>query len=58
MANVREVSEPLANAKGLSADSSWVKWEHGADIEEVTYASSGKPVAQGRTMQIIVTGNW
>lgn len=57
MANVREVSELLANAKGLSADSSWVKWEDGADIEELTYASSGKPVAQGRTMQIIVTGN-
>lgn len=57
MANVREVSELLANAKGLSADSSWVKWNDGADIEELTYASSGKPVAQGRTMQIIVTGN-
>ena len=57
MANVREVSELLANAKSLSADSSWVKWEDGADIEELTYASSGKPVAQGRTMQIIVTGN-
>lgn len=57
MANVREVSELLANAKDLSADSSWVKWEDGADIEELTYASSGKPVAQGRTMQIIVTGN-
>ena len=57
MANVREVSELLANAKSLSADSSWVKWKDGADIEELTYASSGKPVAQGRTMQIIVTGN-
>lgn len=57
MANVREVSELLANAKGLSADSSWVKWNDGADIEELTYASSGKPVAQGRTMRIIVTGN-
>lgn len=57
MANVREVSELLANAKSLSADSSWVKWNDGADIEELTYASSGKPVAQGRTMQIIVTGN-
>lgn len=57
MANVREVSELLANAKDLSADSSWVKWNDGADIEELTYASSGKPVAQGRTMQIIVTGN-
>ena len=57
MANVREVSELLANAKDLSADSSWVKWNNGADIEELTYVSSGKPVAQGRTMQIIVTGN-
>ena len=57
MANVREVSELLANVKDLSADSSWVKWNDGADIEELTYASSGKPVAQGRTMQIIVTGN-
>lgn len=57
MANVREVSELLANAKDLSADSSWVKWNDGADIEELTYAASGKPVAQGRTMQIIVTGN-
>lgn len=57
MANVREVNELLANAKSLSADSSWVKWQDGADIEELTYASSGKPVAQGRTMQIIVTGN-
>ena len=57
MANVREVSELLANAKDLSADSSWVKWNDGTDIEELTYASSGKPVAQGRTMQIIVTGN-
>ena len=57
MANVREVSELLANAKSLSADSSWVEWKDGADIEELTYASSGKPVAQGRTMQIIVTGN-
>lgn len=57
MANVREVSELLANAKDLSADSSWVKWQDGADIEALTYASSGKPVAQGRTMQIIVTGN-
>lgn len=57
MANVREVSELLANAKSLSADSSWVKWKDGADIEKLTYASSGKPVAQGRTMQIIVTGN-
>ena len=57
MANVREVSELLANAKDLSADSSWVEWKDGADIEELTYASSGKPVAQGRTMQIIVTGN-
>ena len=57
MTGVREVSGLLANAKGLSADSSWVKWNDGADIEELTYASSGKPVAQGRTMQIIVTGN-
>ncbi|WP_455558959.1 hypothetical protein, partial [Agathobaculum hominis] len=57
MANVREVNELLANAKDLSADSSWVKWNDGADIEELTYASSGKTVAQGRTMQIIVTGN-
>ena len=57
MADVREVSDLLANAKDLSADSSWVKWQDGADIEELTYASSGKPVAQGRTMQIIVTGN-
>lgn len=57
MANVREVSDLLANAKSLSADSSWVKWKDGADIEALTYASSGKPVAQGRTMQIIVTGN-
>lgn len=57
MTGVREVSELLANAKDLSADSSWVKWTDGADIEKLTYASSGKPVAQGRTMQIIVTGN-
>ena len=57
MADVREVSDLLANAKDLSADSSWVKWQDGTDIEELTYASSGKPVAQGRTMQIIVTGN-
>lgn len=57
MAGVREVSDLLANAKGLSADSSWVKWQDGADIEKLTYAASGKPVAQGRTMQIIVTGN-
>lgn len=57
MANVREVSELLARAKDLSADSSWVKWQDGADIEALTYASSGKSVAQGRTMQIIVTGN-
>lgn len=57
MANVREVSGLLANAKDLSADSSWVKWQDGADIEKLTYAASGKPVAQGRTMQIIVTGN-
>lgn len=57
MTGVREVSDLLANAKDLSADSSWVKWQDGADIEELTYASSGKPVAQGRTMQIIVTGN-
>ena len=57
MADVSGVSELLANAKGLSADSSWVKWQDGADIEDLTYASSGKPVAQGRTMQIIVTGN-
>ena len=57
MTGVREVSGLLANAKDLSADSSWVKWKDGADIEELTYASSGKSVAQGRTMQIIVTGN-
>lgn len=57
MTGVREVSELLANAKDLSADSSWVKWQDGADIEALTYASSGKSVAQGRTMQIIVTGN-
>ena len=57
MTGVREVSGLLANAKDLSADSSWVKWQDGADIEELTYAASGKPVAQGRTMQIIVTGN-
>lgn len=57
MTGVREVSGLLANAKDLSADSSWVEWKDGADIEELTYASSGKPVAQGRTMQIIVTGN-
>ena len=57
MTGVREVSELLANAKNLSADSSWVEWKDGADIEELTYASSGKSVAQGRTMQIIVTGN-
>ena len=57
MAGVREVSDLLANAKDLSADSSWVKWQDGTDIEKLTYASSGKPVAQGRTMQIIVTGN-
>ena len=57
MTGVREVSGLLANAKDLSADSSWVKWQDGADVETLTYASSGKPVAQGRTMQIIVTGN-
>lgn len=57
MTNVREVSDLLARAKDLSADSSWVEWKDGADIEALTYASSGKPVAQGRTMQIIVTGN-
>lgn len=57
MTGVREVSGLLANAKDLSADSSWVKWKDGADIEELTYAASGKSVAQGRTMQIIVTGN-
>ena len=59
MKNVSKVSELLSNAEAqkLSADSSWVKWNDGADIEELTYASSGKPVAQGRTMQIIVTGN-
>lgn len=57
MTGVREVSGLLANAKDLSADSSWVKWKDGADIEELTYASGGKSVAQGRTMQIIVTGN-
>ena len=57
MTGVREVSGLLANAKDLSADSSWVKWKDGADIEKLTYASGGKPVAQGRTMQIIVTGN-
>ena len=57
MANVREVSDLLARAKDLSADSSWVEWKDGADIEKLTYASSRKPVAQGRTMQIIVTGN-
>ena len=57
MTGVREVSGLLANAKDLSADSSWVKWKDGADIEKLTYAASGKPVAQGRTMQIIVTGN-
>ena len=57
MAGVREVSDLLANAKDLSADSSWVKWQDGTDVEELTYASGGKPVAQGRTMQIIVTGN-
>lgn len=57
MAGVRKVSDLLANAKDLSADSSWVKWQDGADIEKLTYASGGKPVAQGRTMQIIVTGN-
>lgn len=57
MTGVREVSDLLANAKDLSADSSWVKWKDGADIEALTYAASGKPVAQGRTMQIIVTGN-
>ena len=57
MTGVREVSGLLANVKDLSADSSWVKWKDGADIEKLTYAASGKPVAQGRTMQIIVTGN-
>lgn len=57
MTGVREVSELLANAKDLSADSSWVEWKDGADIEKLTYASGGKSVAQGRTMQIIVTGN-
>lgn len=57
MTGVREVSDLLARAKDLSADSSWVKWQDGADIEKLTYASSGKSVAQGRTMQIIVTGN-
>lgn len=57
MTGVREVSDLLARAKNLSADSSWVEWKDGADIEALTYASSGKPVAQGRTMQIIVTGN-
>ena len=57
MTGVREVSGLLANAKDLSADSSWVKWKDGADIETLTYAASGKSVAQGRTMQIIVTGN-
>ena len=57
MANVREVSELLANAKDLSADSSWVKWEDGADIEELTYASSGSNRSRrDRTMQIIVIG--
>lgn len=58
MENVTKVSELLANAKAqnLSADTTWVAWQNGAQVENMTF-NGGKALKDGRTMQIIVSSN-
>lgn len=58
MKNVTKVSELLANAKvqNLSADTTWVEWQNGAQVEDMKF-NGGKALKNGRTMQIIVSSN-
>lgn len=58
MENVTKVSELLANAKvqNLSADTTWVEWQNGAQVEDMKF-NGGKALKNGRTMQIIVSSN-
>lgn len=58
MENVTKVSELLANAKAqnLSADTTWVEWQNGAQVENMKFHGS-TALKDGRTMQIIVSSN-
>lgn len=58
MENVTKVSELLANAKeqNLSADTTWVAWQNGAQVENMKF-NDGAALKNGRTMQIIVSSN-
>ena len=58
MENVSKVSDLLANAKAqnLSADTTWVEWQNGAQVEDMKFHGS-KALKDGRTMQIIVSSN-
>lgn len=58
MENVSKVSELLANAKeqNLSADTTWVAWQNGAQVENMKF-NDGAALKNGRTMQIIVSSN-
>lgn len=58
MKNVTKVSDLLSNAKAqnLSADTTWVEWQNGAQVEDMKF-NDGKALKNGRTMQIIVSSN-
>ncbi len=58
MQDVSKVSDLLKNAhsESLSADSKWVQWDNDKKVESMRY-SGGSGVANGRTMQIIVSNN-
>lgn len=58
MKNVTKVSELLANAKAqnLSADTAWVAWQGGAQVEDMKF-NGGTALKDDRTMQIIVSSN-
>lgn len=58
MKNVTKVSELLANAKAqnLSADTTWVAWQGGAQVEDMKF-NGGTALKDDRTMQIIVSSN-
>lgn len=58
MKNVTKVSELLANAEAqnLSADTTWVEWQNGAQVENMKFHGS-TALKDGRTMQIIVSSN-
>ena len=58
MKNVTKVSDLLSNAEAqkLSADTTWVEWQNGAQVEDMKF-NGGKALKNGRTMQIIVSSN-